>query len=178
MKTIRQGTFETNSSSCHSITVPRKNVAIPITAQEIIVGIGEYGWEFETYNTPKEICGYLYTAICSLYKLDYKKYTDKIDKVLADNTKTKIVWEEPKWSHSYNEDGSINYTWLEGGYIDHSDELEEWLDDLFSDDDLLLKTIFAGEIETGDDNTFDDDYSFSGTSSLVSENYYTYYKGN
>ena len=169
MKTIRKNTFETNSSSTHSITVARKNVAIPVTEQNIFVEIGEFGWEFKTYDTPQEVLSYLYTAICCNYKQDYKKYTDKIDKVLAENTKTKVEWQEPKFDE---------YGYLNDGYIDHGYELAEWLETLFENEELLLRTIFFGVVETGNDNDGCEDEMYCGQGWFNNAVEDVFYKGN
>lgn len=169
MQKTRNNVFETNSSSIHTITVVNKSVELPITAKEIYVGLGEFGWELECYKEPHDILSYIYTAICYNYGKEYKTYTKFIEKVLSERTNVRLSWEEPifdKYSNKY---------YLENGYIDHGYELKKWLEDLFDDDDLLLATIFGGIIETGNDN---DD---SGGSSIIPADvreYYSYYKGN
>lgn len=181
MRTIRNNTFETNSSSTHSITVPRKIVAdnLPITAISIVVGIGEFGWEYETYNTPQDILSYLFTAICSNYKQDWRKYTLIIDDVLARyNVNIKITWEEPKFDITYDEYGNIKYYYLDNGYIDHGYELMGWLDDIFNDEELLVQTILFGVIETGNDNDCWEDECYSSTTAFDDTTTYFYYKGN
>lgn len=52
---IRQGIFETNSSSSHSFSMPDKtinvNQIIPLDDYiELTLGIGEFGWGYESYH--------------------------------------------------------------------------------------------------------------------------------
>lgn len=62
---IRYGTFETNSSSTHSLTMGTgKLVAQPFDKDILRAGVvkvhpGEYGWEFYRYYTPREKLNYL-----------------------------------------------------------------------------------------------------------------------
>ena len=60
---IRKGTFETNSSSTHSIAISKNKINIP-TGSYINFRIGEYGWEENEYNFPS----YMYTSL--LYNND------------------------------------------------------------------------------------------------------------
>lgn len=55
---IRNGIFETNSSSVHSICISKKPVE-NVKGKKIAFYLGEYGWENETVDTTD----YLYTAI-------------------------------------------------------------------------------------------------------------------
>lgn len=50
MKTIRSNTFETNSSSTHSITIDTVNYKNKQIPQEITIPCGEFGWEFKKFN--------------------------------------------------------------------------------------------------------------------------------
>ena len=53
---IRSGVFETNSSSIHSIAIPRSCKAV----DSVSFSIGEFGWEWDEADA----ANYLYTAIC------------------------------------------------------------------------------------------------------------------
>lgn len=180
MKVQRNNVFETNSSSTHSITVPRKNVAnnIPMTETSIVVETGEFGWEHAIYDTPQEVLSYLFTAICINYKQDWKKYTLIIDEILSRyKTGLKITWKEPKFDIEYDNDGNIKYCCLENDYIDHGYKLKKWLEDIFNDNDLLVQTILFGKIETDNDNCpYHIDYH--DTDTCNNEREYYYFKGN
>lgn len=171
MKTIRLNAFETNSSSTHTIVIPRNKANKEIKRTKVMVAtIGEYGWEYETYY---DLLSYIYTAICYVYKNQYKKYIRKIEEV-ANQYNVQIEWEEPHFEYSYDEDGNITYCYLDNGYIDHGDELNEFLDDLFKDDSLLIDAIFNGYVETGNDNDCYDEED----NSEIEDGSYFYFKGN
>jgi len=164
MKVIRSGVFETNSSSTHSICITKNNI-LDDKQDFIKFTIGEFGWEHEKYTTPYEKAQYLYTAI-----LENKQY-DLIYKIktILDSHNIKYEFEEPKFYTS--SDGKYKY--LAYGYIDHSDELDDFLE-ICEDEDKLMKFLFSSEsfIITGNDN---DDYNVD-----INVNYPhdEYYKGN
>lgn len=171
MKTVRTNVFETNSSSTHSIIIPRNRKVRKQEKRKIVVAtIGEYGWEYETYY---DLLSYIYTALCCIYKDKYEKYTKKIENV-AQQYNIEIVWEKPEFNYIYDKDDNITYCYLENGYIDHDDELVEFLEDLFNDDELLIDTILSGYVKTGNDNDGWDDDDYDETT----EDCYYYYKGN
>ena len=135
---IRSNVFETNSSSTHSIAISKKPVTI---GKYIYFGIGEFGWENDCVNT----ANYLYTAILE---------QDKADELLAqlksilDNYSIEYEFEEPKYMI-----GMSGYKWLDYGYVDHSNELREFLDAIFSNEDLLMRYLFGNSsVYTGNDN--------------------------
>jgi hypothetical protein len=68
MKTIRHNTYETNSSSTHSITIDTKNyknVQIPKT---ITIPLGTFGWEYAKFNDFLTKASYFWTL--ALYNED------------------------------------------------------------------------------------------------------------
>ena len=133
--TIRNGVFETNSSSTHSIAVSKKKVTnFP---ESIEFYQGEYGWEHDRYSLPS----YLYTAICESNKKD--EYIDKLKKVLD----------------KHNIKYSFDDSWQ--GYIDHEYELSDFLEAIFSDEDLLLRVLFGDSVVyTGNDNVGYSEYDY------------------
>lgn len=123
--TVRHGVFETNSSSTHSIVISKK--AVTELPKSIEFCQGDYGWEFEQYSLPN----YLYTAICNR-----DEYIEKLKSVLD------------KHNIEYTFDDSYD------GYIDHESELEDFLEAVFSDEDLLLRCLFGDSVVyTGNDNS-------------------------
>lgn len=147
---IRRNVFETNSSSTHSLAIPKGLNAEKYKGRSISFCIGEFGWEFAEQNP----ADYLYTAIYDCYYNDEEEINNKIQKLkdtlnkygihydLGDVTLTKEV-------SSY--DGK-QHVYLENGYIDHGGELREFLDAVFASDDTLLGFIFEGLVFTGNDN--------------------------
>lgn len=139
---IRNSVFETNSSSTHSIAIPKKSVAI---GKSISFYIGEYGWE----NDCVDSASYLYTAI--LYTYDIADAEDKINnlKRILDNHNISYQFEEPSYKT-----GSYG-TYLNYGYVDHGYELRDFIDTVLNDEDLLMRYLFGGLVYTGNDNQDD-----------------------
>ena len=87
---IRSGVFETNSSSTHSICIPKKTKS---TVNFVDFEIGEFGWENESVDP----ASYLYTAILDAYDYDeaQEKIAELTDILNAHNIAYKF--EKPKW---------------------------------------------------------------------------------
>ena len=126
--TVRHCVFETNSSSTHSIVISKNTVTDFPKSIEFCQG--DYGWEFEQYSLPN----YLYTAIRNSTHVD--EYIEKLKSVLD------------KHNIEYTLDDSYE------GYIDHEYELEDFLEAVFSDEDLLLRCLFGDSVVyTGNANS-------------------------
>jgi len=71
---IRRSVFETNSSSCHSISLGKgnikPNVLIPDDEGNIIVETDEFGWEYDTFTEAYIKLSYLATYIYNRKYLD------------------------------------------------------------------------------------------------------------
>lgn len=197
MKKIRRGTFETNSSSTHSIVIPRKRKLPTPTGDEFTFETGWYQWEFANYN----FADYLWTAILQLdnyyyknegkdeciyvdswSKKEYKVYSintwkEKIRSILSPYY-TDIIFKMPKIEY-YGEDGEFwDYSDCS---IDHVSETIELLDKLYNDEELLLNSILYGEVFTGNDNSYEDERIYDEDIREYEDdedNYYVYYKGN
>lgn len=177
---IRSSVFETNSSSTHSIAISKAPV---VAGKRIHFCIGEFGWENDIANT----ADYLYTAI--LEQDEWDVLVDKLKKVL-DKHSVEYTFEEPVFR--FSDDGK--YKWLEYGYIDHSDELGDFINAIFSNEDLLMRYLFGDStVYTGNDNQdhepsgcniADAEYYDWGTGSWMPNpyhdpiNYDYFYKGN
>ena len=68
-KQIRQGVFETNSSSTHSVSIPEKinplftkNTLITDIDNNIILNGGEFGWEIQDYTDALTKANYMAVA--------------------------------------------------------------------------------------------------------------------
>ena len=141
---IRKGTFETNSSSTHSIAISKKKVDIPYGAF-IEFNIGEYGWEFEEYGFPN----YLYT---SLLCCDDVEYLNKLKSIL-DKWGVRYKFQKPEWWYSSN---GVRY--LDNGYVDHSGETFDIMRKIIDDEDLLATALFGDStVYTGNDNSSEQD---------------------
>ena len=136
---IRSSVFETNSSSTHSIAIPKNGVAI---GKSISFSIGEYGWE----NACVDAADYLYTAI--LYAYSFTVAEEKIEhlKRILDKHNVSYKFEDPKYKT--NRWG----TYIESGYIDHVNECTEFIESVLNDEDMLMRCLFGGLVYTGNDN--------------------------
>ena len=143
MKQVRYGVFESNSSSMHSIAIP-KNVDRATTF--ISVGFDEYGWEFDEADP----LAYLHTAIYEVY--DKNNAKEKV-KELADILERNGI-ESDFMDPQYGEYG------FDSGYIDHGNELGGFLEELFNDEDLLVRYINGGRVFTGNDNSGPEELAF------------------
>ena len=145
MISIRYNTFETNSSSTHSLAVPKKVEHIP---SDIRFHFGEFGWRREDDIDPAD---YLYTGIVTGSQEIREKYLPKLKEVMErNNIKAKYANYELS---SYKWDGKTEY-YVSGdyGYVDHAYELEYFFEWLFEDDDRVLRFISDGLVFTGNDN--------------------------
>lgn len=176
---IRQGVFETNSSSTHSICIPKKCDKI---INHVDFRIGEYGWE----NDEADPASYLYTGILYAYKKDEaQELINDIANFLVNND-ISFTFEKPK----YDEYNRLSY---EQGYIDHGYELCEFIEYILNDREAFLRYLSGGIVYTGNDNQdpqpsgcdiCDEDYYDYDLDKYVPnpyhdiENYEYFYKGN
>lgn len=65
MTKIRRNVFETNSSSCHSITLGNLSIKEKNLKKytSLIFQGGEFGWEYIEYNTPQDKLSYYLSAL-------------------------------------------------------------------------------------------------------------------
>lgn len=119
---IRKGTFETNSSSTHSLVMPQdKEVLFQVS--RIDFGIGKFGLKKQKLNTLDEKASYLYTAILDCFgKNKYNEHLDNLKQLLKTNN-TEFTFQEPSWNDK---------DFLENGYIDHSENLGDFIKFLLS----------------------------------------------
>lgn len=149
MINIRQGCYETNSSSCHSICISKKQVK---PGNFIHFGLDDFGWDpNEVYNTED----YLYTAIVTSFKAEETdKYLKRLKKILDKNCiryefePIKLVHHE--WGNFY--EPVKEYGWGYG--IDHGSKLRPMIEALLADENLLMRYLFGNTvIYTGNDNS-------------------------
>ena len=179
---IRNSVFETNSSSTHSIAIPKKCDKIE---NHIYFGTGEYGWENDVIH---DTASYLYTAILDAY--DEPERIKKLAKLTAILNEHGIAYEfeKPKWIDSW-----YGNKVLDNGYINHAYETRELVETLLDDEDMLLRYLSAGVVYTGNDNQdqqpdgcniakdymWDDDKDMEVSNPYHDEERYDYfYKGN
>lgn len=167
---IRSNVFETNSSSTHSICIPKKTKP---TVNFVDFEIGEYGWE----SGMADPASYLYTAILDVYS--YDEAQEKIDELTDILNRYDIAYrfEKPVWAE-YG-DGE---KYLDNGYIDHAYETRGFVETVLNDEDALLRYLSSGIVYTGNDNQDDDDdmcyVACSDHEYHDEESYDYFYKGN
>lgn len=135
---IRNGIFETNSSSVHSICISKKPVG-NVKGKKITFYLGEYGWEHETVDTPD----YLYTAI--MCQNNSEELLDKLKSILD------------KYEVDYTFQPEDKAKWYS---IDHGYGTDEFVNAVLDNEDLLLRYLFDNEsvVYTGNDNCGSKDY--------------------
>lgn len=138
--TIRNNVFETNSSSIHVIAIGKEYDEKDVP-DHIYFELGQFGWEVDTYKDITSRASYLYTAICynDSYIEAQEDYIDYISETLGEQGIT-CEFEDPS-EHEFF-------------YIDHVEDLHDWLEDLRDDKSKLLMYLLSpdSEIRTGNDN--------------------------
>jgi hypothetical protein len=167
-KSIRRNVFETNSSSTHSMCITKNNI-LDQKQNELSFRIGEFGWETDMLISPEEKAAYLYTALIIRNKLDLLQ---KVKEYLIMNS-IQFDMQPPQYDDDYDE--SSDYRFLKYGYIDHSDELDDFIEGACEDENKLMRFLFSSEsfIKTGNDNSSD-----CNTEIDVDYDHEEYYKGN
>jgi hypothetical protein len=168
MKKIRQGVFETNSSSTHSICIAKEaELTLP---KSLAFTFGEFGWGYDRLSSTGEKASYLYTGLMANGKKDE---CDTIFDVLRSKG-IEVAAEEPIYE-KYTYEGSNGKEYIEnGGHVDHSDELSDFLNAVCNDENKLMNFLFSdlSFILTGNDND-DTDVDIN-----VSYAHDEYFKGN
>lgn len=150
MRQIRNGVFETNSSSTHSIAIPKQQIS-KRRPSAMHFGIGEFGWAHEEADP----ADYLYTAILAQKPDKRRELLQQLKEVLESNNIT-YTMQAPKFWRSEGVEGDF----LDNGYIDHSEDLGEFLTAVFQTPETLLNFIFEGLVFTGNDNCDDEGFTY------------------
>lgn len=145
MKQIRNGVFETNSSSTHSIAIP-KNCD---STNYISFHIDEFGWEWREADP----ADYFYTAIYETSSIS--EVEEKIEKLknILDSHGIEYHFGEVKYHIWHSDYDNKDYLSLDYGYIDHGNELTDFVDELLNDGDKLVRFLSMGFVFTGNDNS-------------------------
>ena len=151
---IRNSVFETNSSSTHAICIAKesdynKTGYIDFT-------FGDFGWEVTTYSDLHSKASYLITAIFHSSKNYADEKLQQLKTILDDNN---INYDIPTPEvKSWDWNGKTEYYYDIDGYIDHVGETHEFVNEVLSDSDKLMRYLFGNSmIVTGNDN----DYGYS-----------------
>lgn len=141
---IREGLFETNSSSVHAMSVfTRKDKEYEIP-EKIKINLNDYafGWEEDRYFDIESKVAYLY-LLAEDCGGDTTKQIEAL--LMAAGVKEVIVVNER------------NNEWSFGGYIDHGDAKVDFLLQLLKSPDLFNDFVFnpVSYVETGNDNVWE-----------------------
>lgn len=149
---IRRGTFETNSSSTHAICITKSEYRHN-SFSHIDFEIGEFGWENDEYDSLYNKASYLITAILSFDKDEADENLQKLKDILDSNN---IGYTLPELKvDSWEYGGKTKYYYDIDGYIDHSGETKDFVNDVLSDSDKLFRYLFGKSvIITGNDNSY------------------------
>ena len=144
---IRKNCFETNSSSIHAICIDTKSL---LNEEKIEFKFMNFGWEEKIYDSISAKACYLYTAIMGIgYKDEADERLKRLKKILDDNN-IKYSFKAAE-TDSFEDNKKEYYTF--DGYVDHCGELRQFIDELLSDENLLIKFLFGDSmIITGNDN--------------------------
>lgn len=159
---IRKGVWETNSSSCHSVSISKKkimNFALPELDEDgfLIANFGEFGWEERRYNNPTSKLSYALTMVAMIHNGEFDdnevEFYELDDfQMIEDVVKNKI----PGCKGIQMTEHSFNAFWGIDGYIDHqSYEDYSCLQDFLNDYDITLEDfIFNADVilQTDNDN--------------------------
>lgn len=159
MRQVRQGVFETNSSSTHSLCITKNNLLDSLESR-VDFRLKDYGWEESIYKDTRNKANYLYTALCN-------NGEHELILIISDTLK------KHKIECTFEDPDDSKYGGCKA-YIDHNDCLSGELTELCKDENMLLRFLFSSEsfIITGNDNS-DSDISID-----VDYDHDEIYKGN
>ena len=152
---IRQGVFETNSSSTHAISICEFHSNIELPEVVLFETNQDFGWEFEDYTDVYSKANYLWLAIC--YKYNNLGQEDELIRAKSTLTQylerigVKAEFEDRRYVESeWYDDMYINMR----GYIDHPEDLYELVDAVLESPELLYGYLFNSEsmVSTGNDS--------------------------
>lgn len=148
---VRRGTFETNSSSTHAICITKSEYRHD-SFSHIDFETGEFGWENDEYDGLYNKASYLITAILSSDKDQADKNLQKLKDILDSNN---IEYTLPELKvDSWGYGGKTRYYYDIDGYIDHSGEIEDFVNDVLADSNKLFRYLFGDSmVITGNDNS-------------------------
>ena len=166
MVKIRQGMFETNSSSTHTIIVTEQRTEPGL---HVDFAMGDFGWKFEKLDTVDKKASYLYTLACCILNRDvFQELYEILVKYGVEATCSVPL--------QFDQYGPCN------GYVDHDycGDTIDFVERMLNHEHALIKYLFSDEsfVITGNDNCDDDEYEWMEKQTNVDYPHTTYYKGN
>ena len=158
---IRNKTFETNSSSMHSISIMGYGDLTKLSELNYNIEFGEFGWEHNEHNDTYTILTYLWTLVNDVGVKRGKQYKELMKEWCPNCNFTEA--EEKDYS------GELYYDCP--GWIDHGGCYD--LDEIFSDITRFADIVLTGIIRTTNDNSEYEENWLEPTGAR-----YTIYKGN
>lgn len=172
MVKIRNGMFETNSSSTHTIIVTDSKTEPGLYVD---FSIGEFGWEFEKITSIDEKASYLYTLACEMLGRDV--YQDLYEILIKYGVRCECSHPAQFVKSSWSEG-----EYLDNGYVDHccDDDAKHFVERMLNHEHALIKYLFSDEsfVVTGNDNCDEDESEWMDEQTDVDYPHKTYYKGN
>lgn len=170
MKLIRNGTFETNSSSTHAIAIVKNNsYKVP---KNVNFNFGEFGWEYAVYKETSDKASYLYTMI-QYFDGEYVADFDKKDGYIS---KMKEYLDEEGITYKFEEPTVSDYGWSEHGYVDHGAYNPDIIENILKDKETFFRFLFdeRSYVSTGNDN--DRGYYIPGIGYSSGDDYWENYE--
>lgn len=120
----RQSCFETNSSSIHSLCIPRN---VPYKVPKYVnFYLGRYSWGPDVETDPGN---YLYTYLALT---EDTKRIEQLENILYKHGAEEVSFQPYKTKDICDD-----------FYIDHAAESEDWVNSLFADEEKLLRHLFT-----------------------------------
>lgn len=149
---VRNGLFETNSSSTHAIVIATSGIG-DIDGEHVHFRLDWYGWEHDTLDGLDSRASYLYTAIMCVMcrnENEEKEIQKKISDMLGQFGVT----------CSFDSAEFVRYggsTYIENASIDHANECEEFVRNMLNSEWLMIQFLFnnLSFVMTGNDNCSD-----------------------
>ncbi len=174
MKTqIRMNVFETNSSSTHSICIA-DGIELVDFPQTFRFSLGSFGWEHDRLDSIEEKASYLYTGLlCNGLENEFQTIVE-----ILKSHRIEVYVDKPQYNFYDSIDSitgeKITVQYLKYGYVDHEDELGDFLNAIINSEEKLMSYLFSplSFVLTGNDNSRTD------VSINVPYEHFEYYKGN
>lgn len=149
MKKIRVGVYETNSSSCHSLTIESTSflmdTILPDEEGVVTLTPGEFGWQWEKFNDALTKASYCLTGV--QYVNEKEEALSNLKEVIQAHT----LCNEVNLVENSDDYDAVNY-----GYIDHQSRENGELEALLFDKEKLHNFIFNKNswLFLGNDNNY------------------------